>query len=507
MKRYALLFLCGVFLSDAASTSASAQFITQPQAATIAENWIALQMHLDGSWGTHDQASVTNVMPFRRGERLLGYYCEVQPAGFIIVSLRRELAPIRAYSTYSGLSYTTDAGMADFLKTKMEWIIDAVELSAGPIEQADTKDIEPLLEVDYRDLSASLSQSPRLFAEQLVGGGWRENYDTGDVMLTSHWHQEPPYNDQCPDMGCDWSSYDDFNDNALVGCVATAGAQTMRHWAWPPYGNGSPYNDSYDWSNMLNSYQWWGGQFVDEDDNPCTSAQIDAVAELCAEVGQAVDMDYGCDASGAITEDLKWAFQLDFRYEWGIGIEHRSSYTALSWFALLQDELNVNRPLPYRIPGHAVVCDGWKLSPQQYHINYGWGSIGQCDGCDTWYVLDAIFGGDPDSEYALSGVVPDNALGPQISGTYGDDLYYVDQDTTTHWLGVSFVDGTDLQFLHNVAMTCDEPGTSIYFGGADGNATRLYSRGIQSRGIKVTEPVDYIPPTFKIHERGGIRFR
>jgi len=56
-----------------------------------------------------------------------------------------------------------------------------------------------------------------------------------DVLLiefTNFWHQDSPFNDQCPipALGHD--------EPCAVGCVATASSQLMHYWAWPPSGAG-----------------------------------------------------------------------------------------------------------------------------------------------------------------------------------------------------------------------------------------------------------------------------
>ena len=99
--------------------------------------------------------------------------------------------------------------------------------------------------------------------------------DSMVLNLTSHWHQDSPYNNDCPDLGCTTTS----NGRSVVGCVATAGAQIMYYWAWPPYGEGSPYSDTYDWPNMRDSVT-----------TSSPAAQQAAVAELSHEVGLAVGM-------------------------------------------------------------------------------------------------------------------------------------------------------------------------------------------------------------------------
>ena len=74
------------------------------------------------------------------------------------------------------------------------------------------------------------------------------DYQEGDSLLGEiTWYQDPPYNQQCPWYGCGWGipdSSEHYNENAYVGCVATAGAMVLHYWNWPPYGAGTiPYSD------------------------------------------------------------------------------------------------------------------------------------------------------------------------------------------------------------------------------------------------------------------------
>jgi len=54
-----------------------------------------------------------------------------------------------------------------------------------------------------------------------------------ELSLTSQWHQDSPYNDQCPLLtpGTD--------ERTAVGCVATALAQILYYWKWPATGTSS----------------------------------------------------------------------------------------------------------------------------------------------------------------------------------------------------------------------------------------------------------------------------
>jgi len=122
-----------------------------------------------------------------------------------------------------------------------------------------------------------------------------------ELELTTTWHQGAPFNNFCP-MG--------DGGRSVVGCTATAMAQIMKYWEWPPSGNdnssyiwdgdqscggdvgggalGATYSDPYDWNNM-----------PDDCTGGCSQMEQDALAELSYEIGVSIETDYGRCGSGA----------------------------------------------------------------------------------------------------------------------------------------------------------------------------------------------------------------
>jgi hypothetical protein len=457
---------------------ARAQVAAAQDALRVANNWISLIIANRGSWGDSNTAVVQGVEDFKRGERPIGYFCCVWPKGYIIVSLRKELAPVKAYSATCDLDPALDEGMADLLKGCMERILDKIEQQAGPVMSARTQDVAGIVEIDYRDVWTALEGDVSTVinsVEPSDGDVGTMDYQEGDILLTTDWHQHDPYNRDCPapPPGDDCTSA-----RCVVGCVATAGAQIMRYWYWPPYGVGTPYSDTYDWPNMPDTVT--GGS---------PAAEIAAVAEISHEIGIAVNMDYcggnGC-ASGANTYDMEDVYEDQYRYATACVRRNRSSYSAVDWFNRIKAQCNVNRPVQYRIPGHSIVGDGWQeIYPgpvREYHMNYGWGGTGD----DTWYTLDALQGGDPDNEYMLENIYPAQALGSSlITGTYSKGSFpyrYFDRDSTG--MATIFASGQYLQFLPGIVVTSVG---SITFDGSSTDNTRLFTRGDSSRGIRIRE--------------------
>lgn len=468
--------------------------VSQPQAevasikeaAILANNWIKLVTDNTGGWGGAKDVSIEQAIGFEFDGRQIGFFFRVKPQGYIIVSLLKELAPIKAYSTSTDMDPYSDEGIAELTKLRMSTLLKAIEALVGPIESASDSIIGKILEINHRDSWAELLSGYPIQWNSLSIEGTRNNYQEDDVLLSSHWHQEEPYNNQCPTPPI----FSDCNhSNCYVGCSALAGAQIMRYWCWPPYGYGSVsdinFEDYYDWSNMPDALT------TSSPDN-----QINAVAELCHEVG----VSFGgillycafwepdpC-ASGAIPAE-GW-FENHHRYASDCTQIYRNQYSQIGWFSILKSEFNANRPVMYSILKHSIVGDGWReigSEPlRQYHFNYGLD-----DYHDQWYTLDALYypaGGSIDDESMFIYAYPDQSLGSEIGGTYTTvqtfPYRYFDQDATS--TGAVFANGQYLQFLPGISVTCvSNSGGSVRFESAISDGTRLFTGGDISRGIFV----------------------
>ncbi len=245
-------------------------------------------------------------------------------------------------------------------------------------------------------------------------------------LVTTIWDQSPYSNADCP-------------GGSLAGCVATAMAQIMKYWAYPPHGISShSYNDTP-----------YGTLFVDFDsshydwaDMPANVIRTNAaVASVMYDCGVSVNMSYSPTSSGSymIRSDnppsgisAQTAFVTNFGYN-GSSIQglYMSNYSNASWVSLLQNELNNNRPLFYAGSGdsgaHAWVCDGYNTSGD-FHMNWGWQGYE-----DGYYTLSSL---NPDgiplntNEEALIGIEPNVAIADFSANTTiiraGDTVNFID---------------------------------------------------------------------------------
>ena len=218
-------------------------------------------------------------------------------------------------------------------------------------------------------------------------------------LVTSTWGQEMPYYLRCPL---------DNGEYCVVGCVATAMAQVMKYWQYPEscgalssyycYDLGSTVTGlratTFDYSLMLDSYCHWDWDNSELVQDEYTNAQAMEAAKLSRYCGQAVQMGYSPEGSGAYTSDQRDAMVNDFGFRssaqyiqksgWG-----SSNYTTAQWEAKMKTELDAGRPILYAANdpsagGHAFICDGYDKEGM-FHFNFGW--YGTCDG---WYVSTAL---------------------------------------------------------------------------------------------------------------------
>ncbi len=273
-----------------------------------------------------------------------------------------------------------------------------------------------------------------------------------------------------------------------------------RFWhASPKLSGPPPFDDNYGWPNMCDAYYYGGsGWFNDEHGVPVTWDQINAVANLCGEVGVGLHMDYGCGGSSADTYDLEDAYEDYVRYDPDGWVVYRYDYDPVDWFNALKGQFNLNRPGPYRVEGHAIVADGWMEEwigddYYWYHMNYGWPD----DAYDAWWALDELYLGGLWEEYSIAGVVPDVAIGSPLGPYYpgGPGFWrYFDQDT---WgINSTFYAGQWLQILKSgfLLTSGGEPGHAIKFYGEPDLHTRFFLYGdpdgksrilIQGGGMKI----------------------
>lgn len=296
------------------------------------------------------------------------YAFNVKGGGWIIIAGEDRATPVLGYSGRGNLDFNR-------LPCTFEALLDSYKREIEFLQTYTGDDLMP---------------APTLASDKTI-----------QPLITSTWGQEMPYYLQCPVYQGEY---------CVVGCVATAMAQVMKYWQYPEscnsisryycYDIGSYVSalpeTTFDYSLMLDSYCHWDWDNSELVQDVYNDAQAQEVAKLSRYCGQAVQMGYSPEGSGAYTRDQRNAMVNNFGYRstaqyvqksssgWG-----SSNYTTAQWEAKMKTELDAGRPILYSASdpsagGHAFICDGYN-NEGKFHFNFGW--YGTCDG---WYVSTAL---------------------------------------------------------------------------------------------------------------------
>ena len=259
-------------------------------------------------------------------------------------------------------------------------------------------------------------------------------------LITSHWNQGAPYWNHCPEFLEMDENGDTISEFAYTGCVATSMAQVMNYYKYPlqctqtipSYEMVYYYNEEYyiadtdplpprmfDWDNMKDNYT--GAE---------TEAEKEAVAWLMAYAGFAAHMNYGTNASSTSDPYIPTALNDYFNYD--AKLVYRSDYEQVDWEELIYQELYAGRPVIYNGRsgtggGHSFVCDGYAYG-DYYHINWGWGGLG--DGFFVLSVLNPYAGGGVASVTSAEGYNIDQTAIINIQPGYSGQPEEVDHRLT-----------------------------------------------------------------------------
>lgn len=214
------------------------------------------------------------------------------------------------------------------------------------------------------------------WAEQISAGNVPQQVSSGNVILkydTPSWGQSAPYNLEAPVVG---------GQRCVSGCVATAMSIVAYHNRWPSKGTGTTpsysYESSYgyqtvpenalgrtyDYANMLKNYS-----------SGYTQMQGAAVAALMKDMGTSVQMAYGPEGSGAISEYVPNAMATYFFYSKDSYSVNADGFDDRGWVEAIQNNLTQYGPTIVsgigQSGGHAFIADGY-TDNGYISFNFGW---------------------------------------------------------------------------------------------------------------------------------------
>lgn len=328
-------------------------------------------------------------------QRPLLYAFNAGANAFVIVSAEDVLSPILAYSYTSRFdAQHVPPAMAEWMRScesQVSSVRERAECAADPMWK--------MLEDGVCTIQSVQEVQP------LVSTRWGQDGFKTKTQFCNN------YNLFCP--------YDAVAEKyALTGCVATAMAQIMKHWAYPKTGAGDHRYRHAKYGELYVNFE--KGNYVYDsmpDVYDCSSSdgQNNAVSLLMYHCGVSVNMDYGVDASGSTVSGLQSqtaesAFRRYFGYPEATAVK-RANYSDAEWLKLMKKELDAGRPMLYSgssrtSGGHAFVCDGYDAN-NMLHFNWGWN--GSMDG---YFAVTALKPGTlnfTDEQTAVIGIQPPKA--------------------------------------------------------------------------------------------------
>lgn len=273
-----------------------------------------------------------------------------------------------------------------------------------------------------------------------------------EPLITTKWGQGSPYNLMCPEID---------DKHCVTGCVATAMAQVMYYHKWPqePCAAIPEYTaytrqiempalppTTFKWSAMRDRY--WDGE---------QGESADAVAELMRYCGQAVEMNYNIDESGAF-EMPRHLIQY-FGYSKNAKYVTMSQYTESQWEDILYKELSEGRPMLYGganlTSAHDFICDGYD-GDGYFHFNWGWN--GDANGYYQLSILyRTMYCGYVNAQTAIIGLEPEKGemARPYVYGYNGGELTqtnYSRSSTSDNFTNITLNGGIYIQYEVDVTQ-------------------------------------------------------
>ena len=358
MRLYKRLFLLLILLGVLGISIAEAAPISVQHAAQLAATHLQQIRRVRSSAQEVRLLYTSSGHPIRGKQNTSDYYVfgAARGTGWVVVAGDDVVSPILAYSK--------DNVFPQVISPEFQAVLDSY---AQLVQKA-------------HENAANIYTAPVLAPDDVVE----------PLLAKIRWSQFAPYNWYSPMR---WSPKDNVEKHAPTGCVATAVAQVMRYYAWPPKGHGKvKYLDKeidfateapYNWKAMIGDY---AAQVY-------TQEQGNAVAQLMRDVGYASRMKFQVEESSTTPHYAFEALRRNFYYAKTLRHYITDEHSTVEWQRLLIDELKAGRPVPMGgmtivNTAHEFVCDGYD-GQGYFHLNWGWG--GQSDG---YFLLQSVGTGD-----------------------------------------------------------------------------------------------------------------
>lgn len=192
-----------------------------------------------------------------------------------------------------------------------------------------------------------------------------------EPLIDAQWGQSYPYNSKTPRVG---------GKPTYTGCVATAAAQFLYFYKWPLQRPPLYVRSEGDEADTSPTYLWDLMKGTREQMNSTRAAA--AVGRLLLDVGKAIRITFGTQASPSNIEYTLDALQNDFGYT--TRLLHRDRMKADEFREAILQEISDGYPVMVCGGVHAFVYDGYDRRGF-VHANFGWDGQG-----DGYYDINTI---------------------------------------------------------------------------------------------------------------------
>lgn len=328
-------------------------FVTREAAEEIAKK---MKFRADPNGTDPITKTIQEVYELPDDQNLTAFYIiNYNEGGFVILAADKRSEPVLAFSERSKFDLHAEsypAGLVGWLRTSKE-SIEKLRFE-NPVKQAHVNFSWHELITGDGDVLGFFKRPEGVWRDPCFGTGYTNQYGP---LLQTEWGQRCGYNTYTPD--CDGFGVNCYH--APTGCVATAMAQVMKYHEHP---------SEFPWDDMPNTYG------------------TEATALLMRAIGDAVNMNYHCDASSASEFRLVKALKDDFDYS----NPSRTNYNGGNYqdYGVIKSEIRLFRPvimsggskssfLGFYINGHEWVCDGYRenvgvcgeVYAKFLHMNWG----------------------------------------------------------------------------------------------------------------------------------------
>ena len=192
-----------------------------------------------------------------------------------------------------------------------------------------------------------------------------------EPLIDAQWGQSYPYNSKTPRVG---------GKPTYTGCVATAAAQFLYFFKWPLQRPPLYVRSEGDEADTSPTYLWDLMKGTREQMSSTRAAA--AVGRLFMDVGKAIRITFGTQASPSNIEYTLDALQNDFGYT--TRLLHRDRMKADEFREAIMQEISDGYPVMMCGGVHAFVYDGYDRRGF-VHANFGWDGQG-----DGYYDINTI---------------------------------------------------------------------------------------------------------------------